>query len=154
MSTLSCLVPLEVLVVVVGVGAGIARAAPASMGESPRMIREVVERGSSGRTHSGIGSSACMLAVILLADGSGSEVVPLDAVEVEVKGGGVSSATGLAKYRTRVVYAVRHGGQAPFAGLGAEQSKMRASEASPPSGSSLGGLSFSCALSRSRRSGK
>ena len=72
------------------------------------MIREVVERGSCGRTHSGIGSAAWVLTVSLSADGTGREVVPLKDVEVEGNGGGVRSAGGLAKYR--VVYAVRHQG--------------------------------------------
>ena len=82
--------------------------------------------------------------VILLAGGSGNEVVPLDAVEVEVKGGGgVSSAGGLAKYLTGV-RGLR------FSSLGADSpvldrmpksswrgSKTRASETSSPSRSSL-----------------
>ena len=84
--------------VVVCEGIGRARAAPASIGDSPRVIREEAGRESCGRAH----SLASFAAVCV-----DKEVVPLEDVEVEVEveasGGGVSSAGALAKYRTGVL---------------------------------------------------
>ena len=82
---------------VAGVAAGMARAAPASIGVSPRMILEVVERGSCGKAHSGVGSPTVVSPASLTAVCVGGEVVPLEDVEVEDSGGGVSAAGSLAK---------------------------------------------------------
>ena len=68
----------EGLAVVVGAEAGMASAAPASIGVGPRITREVVKRGNCGRLHSGMVSAAWVLAVFL----SGEEVVPLEDIEV------------------------------------------------------------------------
>ena len=102
---LSCSSTLEVLVVVVGAVAGMAGAAPASIGVGPRIIREVVDRGNFGRTHSGSDSAAWVLSVIFWAGGTDGEVVPLEdaGLDVDGSGRGVRSAGGLAKQRTGVL---------------------------------------------------
>ena len=87
-------VALDVVTIVV---VGMARAAPASVGVIPRIILEVVERGSCGKTHSGIGSPTVVSPASLSAVCMGGEVVPLEDVEVEGNGGGVSAAGSLAK---------------------------------------------------------
>ena len=76
-----------------------ARAAPASIGVIPRIFLEVVELGSCGRTHSGMGSRTLVSPASLSAVCMGGEVVPLEDVEVEGNAGGVSAAGSLAGLR-------------------------------------------------------
>ena len=72
------------------------------------MILEAV--GSCGRVHSGFGWETSVSPVSLAAVCTVGEVVPLEGVEVVGKGGGVSSAGGLAKYLTGGCRRVRGGG--------------------------------------------
>ena len=106
----SRVVLLEVVVEVVGIPAGIAGAAPASMGVGPRVMRDFGVRTGGGRTHSG--SAIGALAGVPAVDNEeldrelevhGSEVVPQVVATFLDCGGGTKSAGGLAKALTGVL---------------------------------------------------
>ena len=80
-----------------------AGAAPASIGVGPRIILDVLVRVSCGRTHSADDAVAWVLpAGSSVVVAPGEEVILLEEVEVEINGGGVRAAGGLAKARTGV----------------------------------------------------
>ena len=80
-----------------------ARAAPAWIGEGPRIILEGDGLVNLGNAHSGVVSSTKLSPLVSAAFCVEVEVVPVEEVEDGCSGGGTSSAGALAKYLTGVL---------------------------------------------------